>query len=123
MLTDFSSHTTCFLYRPNFFFLLTINLRKKRRETFEKCICVFFTVEAKNNECSSSSMRWSRRNDEMCFEQAYTHVRQFVNKNGLHKTVFFSFFFLLLSCIYIYIYTCSMYCASFTLTSRPQNVN
>ncbi len=75
----------------------------------KKCICVFFTVEAKNNECSSSSMHWSRRNDEMCFEQAYTHVRQFVNKNGLHKIVFFSFFFPSLQLyIYIYIHACTV---------------
>ena len=40
------------------------------------------------------------KKDEMCFEQAYMHVRQFVSKkNGLHKNV------LSLSLqLYIYIY-------------------
>ena len=48
--------------------------------------------------------------DEMCFEQKHMHIRQFANKKRLHKII--SFFY----------YIC-MNCASFTLISRPQNVN
>lgn len=42
------------------------------------------------------------RKDEMCFEQASMHVRQFVNKkNGLHKNVLSLQLY-----IYIYIHRC-----------------
>lgn len=122
MLTVFLSLYTCVyvcvLFPVSRQCLLSIS--KERCETFENEL----RTEAKNNECSSSSVRWSRRKDEMYFEQAYTHVRQFVKKkNGLHKIVFSSSSFIL-SYIYIYIYV-HMYilCFSFTLTSRPQNVN
>ncbi len=49
-------------------------------------------------------MRWSRRKYEMCFKQAYTHVRQFVSKSGLHKVAFFFFSFILSLQLYIYMY-------------------
>ena len=46
--------------------------------------------EWKNNECSSSSVRSSRRINVMmsAFEQAYIHVRLFLSRNELHKVVF-----------------------------------
>lgn len=38
--------------------------------------------------CAEAEGGRRKKKDEMCFEQAYMHVRQFVNKkNGLHKNV------------------------------------
>lgn len=64
--------------------------------------------------CAEAEEREREKKDEMCSEQAYMHVRQFVNKkNGLHKNVLSLQLY-----IYIYIDVYSVL-ASFTLTSRP----